>query len=357
MSRRATRIAISVGLLTALAGIGALTMSWMMKQPLYRLGDVVSGRNLSAPLVPPRQTDPSSWQVEKDIRLTFESVGEGRPILVVHGGPAMPYENPWAGLSAFKDRRKLLYYHQRGCGDSTRPFDKFDGSFYENMTALERTLGLGAQIADVERIRQILNVDKITIVGHSFGGFIAALYAAEFPDRVDQLVLVAPAGVLTPPDERRDIFKLTREKLSRDLLPSYDEAVREYLDFGSVFSRDESQIIESHRKVGSYLMKAMDYETKGLGAAKPGGWTAVAMYFSIGRAQDYRPALSRIKADTLILVGAEDHLGKAGSESYRAIPNSSFTVIERGIGEERAGHFIFDECPNSFERALTEFLN
>lgn len=67
------------------------------------------------------------------------------------------------------------------------------------MTTLEQTLGLGAQIADIERIRRLLGDEKLILMGHAWGGFLALLYAAEFPDRIDALILVFPADVLVMP--------------------------------------------------------------------------------------------------------------------------------------------------------------
>ena len=220
-------VLIVMGLLGVLMLGGAWLLNWMMNQPLYVFGSVRAEENLTGPLQPPAQTDPTVWQVESDVALAVDTYGEGHPVVVVHGGPGIPYAAAWNGLDPLTDRYTFHYYHQRGCGDSTRPFDRFEGrNFYENMLTLERTLGLGAQIADIERIRQILGQDKLTLIGHSFGGFIATLYAAEFPEHVDKLVLVAPAGLLTPPDEERNIFELARAQLDEAEQSKFDE-VRE----------------------------------------------------------------------------------------------------------------------------------
>ena len=48
------------------------------------------------------------------------------------------------------------------------------------------------QVADIERVRRLLGQERLTVIGHSFGGFIATLYAVEFPERVDRLILVSP---------------------------------------------------------------------------------------------------------------------------------------------------------------------
>ena len=141
------------------------------------------------------------------------------------------------------------------------PLIALEGSnFYENMITLERTLGLGAQVADIERVRQILGQDKLTLVGHSYGGFIATLYAAEFPDHVDKLVLVSPAGVLTPPDEERNLFELARTKLDASEQNEFDALIEEYLDFANIFSKSDDDLVDVHSRTGQYLLSALGYD-------------------------------------------------------------------------------------------------
>ena len=67
----------------------------MIGAPFYTPGMVRAGTNLRGPLDPPAQRDDTSyWQVEEDIRFYFTSHGNGRPILVVHGGPGYPIRRP-----------------------------------------------------------------------------------------------------------------------------------------------------------------------------------------------------------------------------------------------------------------------
>lgn len=359
-SRFIKGVIIFVLALGVLVAAGAWGLNWMMNRPLYVFGSVQTAENLRGPLQPPEQTDVSKkWQVEQDIELSFDSWGEGEPILVVHGGPGIPYGAFWNGLDSLKTQYKFYFYHQRGCGNSTRPFDRFEGNnFYNNMLELEKTLGLGAQIADIERIRRILNRDKITLVGHSYGGFIAMLYAAEFPDRVKKLILVAPAGVLTPPDKERNLFELARAKLDPTDQSGLDKVTEEYFDFGSIFSKSESDLVDVHMRLGQYLLPAMGYASSEVPSGpRSGGWAVFALYFSCGRAQDYRPALLEITAPTLIIHGADDTISLAGARTYEPIRNSQFVMIEKENADKRAGHFIFNDSPIKFSKVVSEFLS
>jgi proline iminopeptidase len=335
------------GVLVAAVGV----LWYWMGQPLYQPGMVRAGKNLSAPLAPPPQTgDDSFWQVEADVRLHHFSAGEGRPVLVIHGGPGIPYVSPWSGLEPLTATYQFHYYDQRGSGQSTRPIDKFSSSNYsENLTTLDKTLGLGAQIADIERIRQILGEERLIIVGHSFGGFIAALYAAEFPDRVEALILIAPADMLVMPQPDGGLFEIVRGRLPDDMRSDYDAYLKRYLDFGGIFSKSEAELVQMNEEFGKYYAAVAPLPT--LEQGRVGGWMVQAMYFSLGQRHDYRKALARVTAPALVIHGAQDLQSEAASRAYAdAFANSQVVVLEG------AAHFSFEEQPESFAAVVGEFL-
>lgn len=352
-------VLIGVGVVVVLVGIAAVYMFWQMGQPLYKFGSVKKAENLRSPLEPPEQTDLSVWRVESDISLHFDVYGEGRPVVIIHGGPGIPYANAWKGLKSLEEQYTFYYYHQRGAGNSTRPIDRFESKNYpKNMTQLEQTLGIGAQIADIERIRRILKEDKLLLIGHSFGGFIAALYAAEFPEQVEKLILVAPAGMLTPSRKENNIFDAVRSRIPEKELPKYDLLIKEYFNFGDIFSKTDDDLVDLHTQIGYYLLKGMGYDISLMETPPtPGGWSSFAVYFSIGKSPDYRDAVANITAPTLILHGDDDDISLNGSKKYEEfIPNAKFISIGCSDTTSVSGHFIFDDCPDQFAAAVREFL-
>jgi proline iminopeptidase len=320
--------------------------------PMYQPGLVRAGRDLAAPLDPPAQPGEAGvWLVEPDIRLHYFASGTGAPVLVIHGGPGNPSSHPWSGLESLSGENAFYYYDQRGCGESTRPFDRFSSpNDYENMQALNKTLGLGAQIADIERIRRILGVEKITLVGHSFGGFMAALYAAEFPERVERLVLISPADMLVMPQESGGLFPLVRERLPESQRAEYDTFLKEYLGFGNIFSKSEADLVELNRRFGDYFGAA--YPTAlPADPARSGGWMVWGIYLSLGRHHDFRAAMRSTAFPVLILHGADDLQTETTTRQYLGIyPNAEFAVIPG------AAHFSFEENADEFARVVGEFL-
>jgi proline iminopeptidase len=330
--------AIVVGCLIV-AAVGGYFAWQGFTGPMYQPGMIRAEKNLGAPLDPPAQPGEAGvWLVEPDIRLHYFASGEGNPVLVIHGGPGNPSVNPWSGLEARKAGHRFYYYDQRGCGESTRPFDRFTSqNYYGNMQTLNKTLGLGAQIADIERIRRILGAEKITLVGHSFGGFIAALYATEFPERVEKLVLVSPADMLVMPQEKGGLFPLIRERLPEAEQAGYDAFLKEYLGFGDIFSKSEADLVALNRRFGEYFLRVYPGNPK-IEQGKTGGWMVWGIYLSLGQHHDYRAAMKSSSFPVLILHGADDLQSEETTRRYLGIyPNAEFAVLPG------AAHFSFEE--------------
>ncbi len=346
---------IVAGVVLVLLAVG-FGFWWMMQQPLYRPGMVRAAKNLREPLDPPQQPDnATTWQVSTDVELHRFSVGTGRPVLILHGGPGIPHREPWPGLQTLTDRYSFHDYDQRGCGRSTRPIDRFDsGSFFSKVTELERTLGLGAQVADVERIRRILGQDRLTLIGHSFGGLSAALYASEFPERVERMILIAPADLLVTQPVGGGIFERVRERLPEAMREEYRAFLDEYFDFGTIFKKSEADLSQLHGGFARFYWAAVDGQPEGASPepGEIGGWAVWAQFLSMGRRRDYRAALGACRAPVLVLHGTEDLQPESASRRYAdAFPDGRFETIPK------AAHFPFQETPDAFARAVSGFLD
>jgi proline iminopeptidase len=264
----------------------------------------------------------------------------------------MPFSEPVSGLGFLTGEYRLHYYAQRGSGESTRPIEQFKTTnMVENMQTLDRELGLGAQLADIERIRQILGDEKLILIGHSWGGFLAALYAAEFPEHVEAIILIAPANVLVmpQPEAGSDLFASVRAGLPTGRKDEFDVFMKEYMDFRGLFGKNETELVAMNIEFGSYYADVVgpNFPVQG----RPGGWMVWAQYISMGQRHDYRPALAGVYVPVLVLHGADDLQSEAASRLYaEAFPQAEFVVIKQ------AGHFLFLEQPEAFANAVQKFL-
>ena len=352
------KIVLIVIVIVVIVAVGAGFYVWnSMQKPLYEPGMVRDGQNLRDSLTPPEQSvDGEFWQVEPDIQLHHFAVGEGRNVLIIHGGPGQPYVEAWPGLADLTDEYQFHFYDQRGAGKSTRPIDRFESkNFYANAKQLEETLGLSTQIADIERIRQILGEEKLIIIGHSFGAFQAALYAAEFPEHVESLVLVTPAPMLLMPMEVPGLFDTVETLLPEEMHADYQIWLENYFDFRNLFERTDAELVALNEEFARYYLAATASEnlaTPEVEGVNPGGWMVHAMYMSMGQKHDYRPAMDVVTSPVLIIHAAEDFQTEEASRTYLEVfPEAQFEIIEG------AGHTVFYDQPERFAQVVGGFLS
>lgn len=324
---------------------------------------VIAGLLMDKTVTIPEQSNSGTWTVEEGIDLYHWSLGSGPSILTIHGGPGYPSVESWPAFDELKDRFTVHYYHQRGCGYSTRPIDTFETSSWpDNMKTLEEKLGIRQQILDIERIRLILNEDKLILVGHSFGGFIASLYAAEFPENVEKLILIAPAAMLKMPQEEGNLFSGIEEYLPLEYMDDYKIWMTNYFNYGTIWRKSEADLIELNNGMSRFFMAAQEiyYQDKenlwGVEAAEDtgqeeltGGWVQNGIYLTLGREYDLQPLLFNIKAKTFIFEGTVDLAGMAGKMYKKAIPKSKLVKLED------SGHFPQNN-PQKFTKELQKIL-
>ena len=314
-----------------LATLAAVAMWHKMRQPMFVPGTVRSATGLD-----PTHTDPHGpWQVAPHIALAHHSVGAGQSILVVHGGPGIPPTEPAPALTALSDRFSVHHYDQRGCGASTRPYTGATASnTWANIQELEGVLGMGAQIGDIERIRRILGEDRIVLVGHSYGALLAALYAAEFPDRVVSLVLIAPADLLVFPSPHGGLFDNLRTRLPANAHARYDAWLAEYLDLSNVFNKSTAELEALDAQLIAFFQAAMGASPAAvaLPISHTGVWHARAQFFSGGMVHDWRAALASVTAPTLVVHGEDDLQPIDVAHQYAAAIPSARTLNIPGAG-------------------------
>lgn len=355
MSWKKTMIyVLSVVILLLLVG-GIAIYDWMGKG-MFEPGSVAA--RPASDFAPPREhpSEDSFWQVTPDVKLFHFSEGSGKDVLVVHGGPGIPPMKSWQVAASNGDVARFHFYHQRGAGRSTRPIDKpEEQGLYPQMVAVEKTLGLGAQIADIERVRRILNQDKLVLVGHSFGALIAALYAAEFPEHVSALVCVSPADLVVFPKEGDDLFQIVESRLPSHLKDEYQKYMRDYFDFKVLFSKDEAQLSAFFSRFGKYYSAASGDQELGSTVNESqnisGGWMPLGVYLSLGRRHDFRLALAKIDAPVLVIHGSKDMIPESDSRHFASyFRNANVTVIQD------AGHFPFEDKPQEVASEMKNFL-
>jgi proline iminopeptidase len=145
-------------------------------------------RDMTDELYPPIEPyDQGMLDVGDDNRIHWEVCGspDGKPALVVHGGPGSGRST---GARRFfdPDRYRLVLFDQRGCGRSTPHASDPATDLSHNTTA--------HLIADMERLREHLGIDRWLLYGGSWGSTLILAYAESHPERVSEIVI---SGVTT----------------------------------------------------------------------------------------------------------------------------------------------------------------
>lgn len=114
------------------------------------------------------------------VSLFTRTVGAGPDVIVLHGGPGAHHDYLLPQFDLLATTRRLRFYDQRGGGRSP----------------VERTTSVGwrEQVADVDALIARWTAAPATLLGYSWGGLLALLYAVHHPDRVGRLALVSPAA-------------------------------------------------------------------------------------------------------------------------------------------------------------------
>ena len=116
--------------------------------------------------------------------ISYDVRGHGRPLVICHGGPSTTHDYLVDDLAPLEDRATLIFHDYRGSGLS----DAAPSTSY----TFERLAD------DVDELRAHLGLDRLSVLAHSMGGFMALEYAIRHPDHCERLILIScsPAGTL-----------------------------------------------------------------------------------------------------------------------------------------------------------------
>lgn len=257
--------------------------------------------------------------------------GAGAPLVVVNGGPGFDHgyvhcSNAWERLAA---KRKVIFYDQRGNGRSSE--------LKEGQSCL-----LADQIADLDALRARLGLERMELLGHSWGGYLVMAYAARHPERIAHLLIVDSAA----PKIQDTVF------LFKNIFPE-TVAREEGLAF-AVELGDKPAIAADMREYMSML-----FYTSAARDAMLARMDDLSYHQSVNKSIwndlqrfDLNPELPKFHFPTLVVTGRYD-FNVAPSVAYaihRAIPGSELAIFER------SGHLPYCEESDAFVARVEEFL-
>ena len=258
--------------------------------------------------------------------LWYDVVGNGTPLIVLHGGLGLDHTYLRAAFDQLVPEFQVFYLDFRANGRSTG-----DGV---GMTMTQLA-------SDVDALRAHLGLERAAVFGHSYGGFVALQYALDYPDRLTRLLLCDTDT--SGPDDGRVVESMQRLGLDPGILGAFEEPIKTQEDLFRVFDVVEPAYFpHSTPGIARVGLAETIYRAEGgaAGDAALEGW-------------DMADRLAEINAPTLVLNGADDFLfppGRAELMSH-GIPGARLRVFEA------SGHLPFVEEEAAFLAAVREFLS
>lgn len=287
---------------------------------------------------------PSEVSIHRgNARLFSRQIGQGEPVVVLHGGPAFDHGYLLPELDRLSDFMRLLYYDQRGRGRSRDGVNPADVS-------------LASEIADMDSVRQHFGFDSVGLLGHSWGCLLALEYALRRPMNVSCLILMNPAPASQkdadlmrerrrqrPPEDLDRMLEISSSAGYKDGDPDLVSAFYR-IHFGSALSRPQDlERVISRLRAGFTSEKILK------------GWAIGDRLMNETWAAEGYDLVSKLDLSfpTLVIHGEDDNLipYECAAHIAQAIPGARFEVLER------CGHFSYLECSDALYDAVREFVS
>lgn len=281
------------------------------------------------------------------VRLYYRLVGAGKNIvIVVHGGPGLDHTYMVPTIERLAREHTLVFYDQRGGGRSDAVPDV-------------ARLTYAHHVSDLETLRRHLGVPTVALLAHSMGAMVVASYARDYPDQISRLVLIgAPAPVSGQAHldfwsvvqarlrERVDVATLERLK------PLYDPKRWEEAEDPVAICREYYRLLMPAYTANPNAWQELRMDACGAPPEAVRNQRRVTrLILSTLKDFDFRPALTRVTAPTLIVHGTHEPIPVEVPWTWaRALPNARVLLVPR------SGHFPQNEQAETFLAAVGEFL-
>jgi pimeloyl-ACP methyl ester carboxylesterase len=248
-------------------------------------------------------------------KIHYVEAGSGPTVILLHGlgGSTQVWQFNIAPLA---EKYHVIVPDQIGFGKSDKPLVNYRIRTYVDF---------------LDQFCKQLKIERATLIGNSMGGWIATMFTAAFPDRVDKLVLVDAAGYAPPKDlDTRTFFGLN---------PTTREGMK--ILAGKVFYNK------------AFLTDAAIDQAIAARLAAGDGYTINSITESIIRGEDFLDDIAKtVKRPTLIVWGRQDGLVSLaeGERFNKDIAGSKMVVIDQ------CGHVPNVEKPGEFNAAVLKFL-
>jgi proline iminopeptidase len=270
-----------------------------------------------------------------DIDIACTLVGDGVPVIVLHGAIGLGSTYVRA-LDPWGDELTLIHYDQRGSGQ-TPLGDPGKVTF-------------AGALGDLEGLRRELDLDEVVVLGHSAGAYLAALYAATYPDRTRGAVLLNAGPPLHPELMARFQAEMSARRTAAD------NDARVAIEESTDYRAGDPLALERHQ-LNTFIPFFRDRSTVDRVSLGFTEITAANVQAAPGRMTGSLPSLdpmrrfAAIRCPTLVVHGELDPIPVEWSEALAdTVPGADLGLLEG------AGHFPMIEDPGALRDAVMPWI-
>jgi proline iminopeptidase len=277
--------------------------------------------------------------------LYCREVGEGAPMIVLHGGPDFDIGYLLPELDSLSDKFHLIYYDQRGRGRSASHVKPED-------------VTLESEMDDLDKVRQHFHLDKVVLLGHSWGTVLALEYALRHPERVSRLVVMDPA-----PASAADIQRFVKERAEK--WPVLMELRKAIASTAAYKQADPDAVVAYYRvHFKPAFARSEDYEKlilkmqarfieqgkEGILKSRAVEDRLVNETWAAPNGYDLHPRLKGLNIPAVVITGDHDFFPFAAEHIAQAIPGARLVTLKD------CGHFPYLECPAPLRTTIDAFF-
>jgi proline iminopeptidase len=285
-----------------------------------------------------------SFTAADGVQLFYSKQGSGHDFVVfLHGGPGLSMGDGGYAMRPLAEQHTLILYDQRGGGRSDLVKDP-------------KLLTADADVRDLEALRQHFGINKMNLIGLSWGSGLATLYTEAHPESVSRIVFLDPMPIaLNPYAKERgqkigSLIKLEDKARLQELAKSAKDASEAQLN---TICRDETRIV-----FGPYLFHPDGHEHDWeemcdvpSGAMRNAKVVNDAINSSLGDF-DLRPTATKLKVPILVIEGEKTNVPLDSTREWAKAPSNARLLL---IPD--AGHATFIDQPAVLLHEIEVFLH
>ncbi|PCJ22970.1 MAG: hypothetical protein COA97_12635 [Flavobacteriales bacterium] len=269
----------------------------------------------------------------------IKKMGSGEPLVVLHGGPGLFHDYLVPHFKNLAKDYQIIFYDQRGCGQTEFPQDT-------------STINIESYVEDLEAIRKHLKINKLNLVGHSWGSLLAMNYGKKYPNNLNRLILVSPSPCNS--DYFDQTFSNMQHKRSEEdtkelvqTMMSKEFEQRDTKTFKKAILLGDKVNLVNQDNI-SELYKPMNFNNNSANNLMLVNSLLERTYFNFNIIE----GLDVINCSTLIVVGDLDNVPFSSTQEIQeGIKGSKLEVIKKSC------HYPFFETPKEFNSIIKNFID